>query len=114
MFEQLFIPDGRTTPDGLVKILEEIQCNAWICTRDRPSTVLGQQTLVFPSLEDILAGDCNSTLAYPYNESWENAKDEIVCIIHTSGTTGMSSKPHQLEYELLMFNSRCSKANLPF
>jgi len=94
---QLFIPDGRLTPEGLVNILEKIQCSAWICTRDRPSTAPGQQTVVFPSLEEILTEDSNSTLAYPYDESWEHSKNEIVTIIHTSGTTGESSKFYQHE-----------------
>jgi hypothetical protein len=115
---QLFTPDGRLTPEGLVKILEEMQRSAWICTRDRPSTVPRQQTVVFPSLEEIFTEDGNSTLAYPYNESWEHSKDEIVTIIHTSGTIGESSKFHQLELEcldtgLLTISVRTSKANLP-
>lgn len=47
-----------------------------------------------PSLEDILAEDGNSTVPYLYNESWEQAKDEIVCIIHTSGTAGRMQMFH--------------------
>jgi long-subunit acyl-CoA synthetase (AMP-forming) len=42
---------------------------------------------VFPSLDDMLGDDF--VPAYAYNETWEQAKDDIVCIIHTSGTTGM-------------------------
>jgi hypothetical protein len=113
-----FIPDGRLTPEGLAKIFEEIQCGARICTRDQPSTVPGQQTVVFPSLEEIFTEDSNFTLTFPYNESWEHSKDEIVTIIHTSGTIGESSKFHQLELEcldtrLLTINVRTPKANLP-
>ncbi|KAJ5620269.1 NRPS-like enzyme [Penicillium lagena] len=82
----LFIPDGRITPSGLAKVLAEIRCTAWIATQDKPSTVEGQKCYVFPSLDDMLGGDFAPP--YAYNETWEQAKDDIVCIIHTSGTTG--------------------------
>jgi len=89
------------TPDGLACILNEVECSAWISTRDQFSEVPGQKSFVFPSLEDILAEGPNSCLPYPYNETWEQAKDEIVCIIHTSGTTGMVLKFHRVQIKSL-------------
>lgn len=88
------------TPEGLASILGVIQCTALICARETPSTSPGQQALVFPSLEEIIAPDYGNFAPYPYNETWEQAKDEITCIIHTSGTTGMSDdlNPHSQIY----------------
>lgn len=88
MFVQLFIPDGRVTAEGLNKILAEIQCVAWISTNEKASTISGQKSLFLPSLEYLL-GDGHAVAEYPYNETWDTAKDEISCIIHTSGTTGL-------------------------
>jgi long-subunit acyl-CoA synthetase (AMP-forming) len=78
------------TPEGLASILGMIQCTTLICAQETPSTSPGQQALVFPSLEEIIVPDYENFATYPYNETWEHAKDEISCIIHTSGTTGMS------------------------
>jgi hypothetical protein len=89
------------TSDGLASILKEVECSAWISTQDQFSEVPGHKSLVFPSLEDILAEESNSSLPYPYNETWEQAKDEIVCIIHTSGTTGMVLKLHPVRIKSL-------------
>jgi acyl-coenzyme A synthetase/AMP-(fatty) acid ligase len=75
------------TSDGMSNILEEIQCSAWVSTREQPRPVEGQASYVLPSLEDLLVMDDKAT-PYPYDESWEQAKDDIACIIHTSGTTG--------------------------
>ncbi len=80
------------TSEGLASILKEVECCAWISTQDQFSEVPGHKSLVFPFLEDILAKEPNSSLPYPYDKTWEQAKDDIVCIIHTSGTTGTDLK----------------------
>lgn len=43
--------------------------------------------MLVPELDYFLRSD--DTPPYPYEESWEQSRDDIVCIIHTSGTTGM-------------------------
>lgn len=94
------------TPDGLANILKEIECCAWISTQGQFNEVQGYKTLVFPSLEDILAEERDPSLPYPYNETWEQAKDEIVCIIHTSGTTGMVLEFHPVGIKSLEATNR--------
>lgn len=83
---QLFIPDGRIAQDGLATILEEIQCTAWLYAGEKLSTVEKQQCFLVPGLDDFLRGDYIPP--YHYQESWEQSRDDIVCIVHTSGTTG--------------------------
>jgi long-subunit acyl-CoA synthetase (AMP-forming) len=85
----MFIPDGRITQEGLSDILKEIKCSAWVSAQEQPSYVEGQEPYLFPSLQDMLTQDGDEIFWYPYHEIWEQAKDDTVCIIHTSGTTGM-------------------------
>ncbi|KAJ5995378.1 NRPS-like enzyme [Penicillium waksmanii] len=84
----VFIPDGRITPDGMLKILDEIKCKIWVSPDDQGAFPKGQTSLKIPSLEDILEQPNSGDIQYTYDESWEQEKNEIVCIIHTSGTTG--------------------------
>jgi tyrosyl-tRNA synthetase len=111
----MFIPDGRITPDGLSKILNEINCTAWITTREEFSPIKGQESYILPSLEEMISQDEDDARQYAYDETWEQAKDDIVCIIHTSGTTGTK---HQIDalFTKISFTYTCvrsSKANLP-
>jgi long-subunit acyl-CoA synthetase (AMP-forming) len=82
----------------MTNILNEIQCNAWITTQDRVDNSQGildttgnLKVLVIPSLEYFVRDESNPTPSYPYEKTWEQAKDDVVCIIHTSGTTGTPS-----------------------
>lgn len=68
-------------------MLEEIGCNAWVFAQDYSCPVKGMQSVIFPNLEDFLE-QSSPTASYPYSKTWEQAKDEIIYIIHTSGTTG--------------------------
>lgn len=73
----------------MIEILDEIHCDIWIYTNGQESLPKRKTNLKIPSLENILEQNDDDAIQYSYNESWEQAKDEIVCIIHTSGTTGM-------------------------
>lgn len=71
------------------KILDEIKCEVWATPDDDKYIPLqGLVHLKIPSLENLLEQDDEGYIEYPYSEYWEQAKNEIVCIIHTSGTTG--------------------------
>jgi acyl-coenzyme A synthetase/AMP-(fatty) acid ligase len=94
----------------LTKILEEIQCSAWLSPKEMPSSVEGQRCYLLPTLDDLLRND--KTYLYPYERTWEQAKDEIVSIIHTSGTTG---EPFACFKNGILLTTRVrrSEANLP-
>lgn len=68
----------------------EIKCTAWISSQEKRSSVEGQECYLLPSLQELLSQDDNEFTQYPYDETWDQGKDDTVCIIHTSGTTGMS------------------------
>jgi acyl-coenzyme A synthetase/AMP-(fatty) acid ligase len=89
---QILIPDGRVTADGLDGIMTSIDCKVWLYAKDdsrgplvRESTQM--QTCALPSLEWILS--VSEHRVYPYNKTFEQAAHEEICIIHTSGTTGV-------------------------
>lgn len=102
---QIFIPDGRLTPDGLSAMLTEIGCDIWVSPQDHPCPVKGMHSLIFPPLGNFLE-QSSSTSSYPYSETWEQAKDEIMYIIHTSGTTGKPQRCIQTKKRLKSVHPR--------
>jgi long-subunit acyl-CoA synthetase (AMP-forming) len=68
----------------------EIKCTAWISSQEKHSSVERQECYLIPSLQELLSQDDDEFTQYPYDETWDQAKDDTVCIIHTSGTTGTS------------------------
>lgn len=89
---KLLIPDGRVTDVGLAKLVEETECKAWIYadgeTNCTPKTLdPSLKRLALPSIEWCL--DAQNHKPYPYGKSWDEGKDDLIVIIHTSGTTGV-------------------------
>ncbi|KAF4632187.1 hypothetical protein G7Y89_g5944 [Cudoniella acicularis] len=92
---RFFIPDGRITSDGLAKILKEIRCTAWISAHDRPSTVPGQQSLVFPSLEDILSEDGDPITPYSWNTVFSRHHPRKITYRHMANARTLTACPPQ-------------------
>lgn len=90
--------DGRITGEGLKSLLTATQAKAWLFADDRwtlkAASVHDAMTREesFPSLKWCL--DADGALDYPYNKTWEEAKDDEILIIHTSGTTGEILESH--------------------
>lgn len=87
------MPDGRLAKDGLGKLLETTGCKAWLYSEDQDKVQAeleldktGVKLQQFPSLEWCL--DVEGIPHYPYTKTYEEAKYDDICIIHTSGTTG--------------------------
>lgn len=88
---QLFIPDRRVTKDGLQSLIEATRCTAWVYAGDEAASLAkevgaGLKLCTLPSLEWCL--DSKGHKDYPYNKTFEEAKFDVILIIHTSGTTG--------------------------
>lgn len=96
------MPDGRITQDGMLKILDEIKCDIWASPDGQNNLPKDRTHLVIPSLDDILEQCEDDYVKYPYNEAWEQGKNEVVCIIHTSGTTGKSEKSSQIDKPIIL------------
>lgn len=92
----MLVCDGRITGEGLKGLLKTTECKFWLSADDRWTLktagihdgLVAEQS--FPSLEWCLA-DLADVPDYPYNKTWEEAKDDEITIIHTSGTTGMTT-----------------------
>jgi hypothetical protein len=89
--EKLFIPDGRVTKDGFKSLIEQTKCTAWVYAGDEARGLakeigVGLQLCEMPALEWCL--DSEGGKEYEYTKSFEEAKWDVVLIIHTSGTTG--------------------------
>lgn len=72
----------------------------------------GSYTVVhIPSLEELLSGDENNPPPdYPYEKSYEEAKDEPIFILHTSGSTGI---PKPLTYTHRFVTRTVNLTSLP-
>lgn len=89
---KLLVCDGRITGQGLKNLLTATQAKAWLFADDRWTLEVASvhdfktEQKAFPSLKWCL--DADEAPHYAYNKTWEEAKDEEILIIHTSGTTG--------------------------
>lgn len=61
--------------------------------------VAGLQAVEVPDLEEMIN---TSSKPYLYNKTWEQAKDDVVLVVHTSGSTGVP-KPINYTHKTLAF-----------
>ncbi|KAJ5994030.1 hypothetical protein N7451_009754 [Penicillium sp. IBT 35674x] len=91
---QAFFPSTRNSDEAHKHLLTATNCKIFFFSKERETQVLNIRTLlsmdvfVVPAMETILGseGDLRS---YPYTKSYADAENETLCIIHSSGTTGM-------------------------
>jgi long-subunit acyl-CoA synthetase (AMP-forming) len=91
------IPDGRLTGEARLSLLSQTDCWHWIGPEDQiqrahdlNSQRSGIKFHTMPPVEHWLADD--STENYPFNIPFDKVKDDLVLVIHTSGTTGQLLK----------------------
>ncbi|KAJ5811852.1 hypothetical protein N7474_008153 [Penicillium riverlandense] len=92
---QAFFPSTRNSDEVHVHLLKATRCTKFFCSEGQRSRALETQCLspdvdVFevPTLKAMLS-DGGGFRSYPSPNSFAEACDEPVCIIHSSGTTGM-------------------------
>jgi acyl-CoA synthetase (AMP-forming)/AMP-acid ligase II len=82
----------KNSLDGHLSVLEAADCNIWLTTADYSQNheILDKrpmQTVQLPSLTDVL--DPKKVEMYPYNKTYDEAKDDSCWVLHTSGSTGL-------------------------
>ncbi|RDL29894.1 uncharacterized protein BP5553_10521 [Venustampulla echinocandica] len=88
----LLIPSPRNAPTNTASLLERTNCKIVFYSglfgeqKDSISEFVGGlEFFEIPSLEEITL---EKTMPYPYTKSWEEAKNDVFLILHTSGSTG--------------------------
>jgi acyl-CoA synthetase (AMP-forming)/AMP-acid ligase II len=113
--EKLFVPDGRVTKDGLKSLIEQTKCMTWIYAGDDARKLanevgVGLQLCEMPALEWCL--DSEGGKGYEYTKRFEEAKWDVILVIHTSGTTG---KAFFVTFtSMILSTSRHTKTYLPY
>ena len=88
---KMVFPSPHYSASGALRLLQDLDCEALLATKERPpivSQVLRLQQyreLEVPTIEHIL-GD--NSARYPYEKTFEQAHNEPLVVLHTSGTTG--------------------------
>jgi nucleoside-diphosphate-sugar epimerase/acyl-CoA synthetase (AMP-forming)/AMP-acid ligase II len=91
---QAFLPSTRNSDEAQLHLLKATDCSKFFFSEERSARVLeiqglspGLEIFQVPSLKTII-GDETGLRPYPFTASYEEVENEIICIIHSSGTTG--------------------------
>lgn len=89
----LLLPSPRNALPNTVSLLEVTDCKVLSYSGPLEEQAVALSKLVkdltiirLPTLKEMLSG---KTETYPYTKTWEEAKDDTVMIVHTSGSTGV-------------------------
>ncbi|OOQ87627.1 NRPS-like enzyme [Penicillium brasilianum] len=92
---EAFLPSTRNSDDAHVHLLKAADCTKIFFSEERRTRVLEIQGLCpnveifqIPTLRQMLA-DANGRRSYIYQEAYDDVENHTICIIHSSGTTGM-------------------------
>lgn len=90
--KKILLPSVRNSSANNVFLLQETSCKTVLCTehQERVARELQEhidvQILVVPSWNQMISGLPES---YPYTKTWEEARDDQIIVLHTSGSTGI-------------------------
>ncbi|KAJ5670286.1 acetyl-CoA synthetase-like protein [Penicillium maclennaniae] len=92
---QAFLPSTRNSDEAQLHLLKVSECSKFFFSEERSSRVFeiqglcsGLEIFQMPSLQKMLE-DETGLRHYPFTRSYQDAEDDVACIIHSSGTTGM-------------------------
>ncbi|UKZ61328.1 putative NRPS-like protein biosynthetic cluster [Trichoderma atroviride] len=93
-YSALFLSPKNST-EGALAVLDATKCDIWANAGEVPLIPLVKELLEkrpmklleLPLLDDLLSD--KPTEPFPYTKTFEEAKDEPFCYLHTSGTTGV-------------------------
>lgn len=96
----LFLSPKNST-EGALAVLEAANCNIWVNPAgERPTQLVNDflqqrpmHVMELPKLDELLPEDeseLENVEPFPYTKRWEDAINDTFCILHTSGSTGLS------------------------
>lgn len=89
-----FLPSPRNSLEAHLSLLRRLECTKLVYTSPAPPCVpiieaaIELQTLVIPSLAELLALNKESVKLFPYEKEAESARKDPIYVLHTSGSTG--------------------------
>ena len=84
---KLFLPSPRNSPEFHTHLLDKLECSKFISTQPLGEWASGRKVVTTPSLDELL--DAADVKPYPYEKTWDEAKDDELVVVHSSGSTGM-------------------------
>jgi acyl-coenzyme A synthetase/AMP-(fatty) acid ligase len=101
----------KNSIEGAVAVLDAADCNIWVKPAgERPTQLVedflqqrAMQVMELPELSELLPEDeslMENVKPFPYTKTWEEAINDTFCILHTSGSTGLS-KPIKWTHGLI-------------
>ncbi|KLP20251.1 Uncharacterized protein LW94_10090 [Fusarium fujikuroi] len=96
----LFLSPKNST-EGALAVLEAANCNIWVNPAGgKPAQLVNDflqqrpmHVMVLPELKELLPedeGELENVEPFPYTKRWDDAINDTFCILHTSGSTGLS------------------------
>jgi acyl-coenzyme A synthetase/AMP-(fatty) acid ligase len=103
IFLQALFLSPKNSIEGALAVLEAANCNIWVNPAgERPTQLVHDflqqrpmQVIALPELSELLPEDeseseMDNVKPFPYTKRWEDAINDTFCILHTSGSTGLS------------------------
>ncbi|CAG7922423.1 unnamed protein product [Penicillium olsonii] len=88
---RLLLSSPRNSVEGHVSLIEQSGCGFWVTTTGIGSLDfiqdLGIPCIEAPELSQLL--EENAVDNYPYTNSWDEGRADILALLHTSGSTGL-------------------------
>ncbi|KAM7185984.1 acetyl-CoA synthetase-like protein [Naviculisporaceae sp. PSN 640] len=92
---QILFMSPKNSVDGAMAVLNAANCNFWAQPSEEPLSFLVEKCLEkramsvlnVPTVDELL--DAADVKHFPYNKTWEEAENDIYCVLHTSGSTGL-------------------------
>ncbi|RDW77667.1 hypothetical protein BP6252_05720 [Coleophoma cylindrospora] len=90
---KLVLLSPRNSLDGHLAVINKSECNAWVSPAQQPAGVdkiledRNMHLATIPELVDLV--DESPVEHYPYDKTFDEARFEPFCVLHTSGSTGL-------------------------
>lgn len=90
-----FFTSHRNSLQAHLSLLDQADCHVWLVDEkvdplvDEIRKARRLKLVKAPTLEQLLSDTEDTAPAYPYHKTFEEARTDPVCVLHTSGSTGI-------------------------
>lgn len=83
---KIFLPSPRNSPEFHTHLINKICCDKFVSSQPLGGWASSCTVIEPPALDELL--DPAGAVRYPYNKTWEQAKNDEIIVVHSSGSTG--------------------------